>query len=335
VRDALAARSELWNVRSSFEGGPPELHVVLDRRLADGLGVDLDLIAGQIEASLDGLKTTTMFTGDEEQDVVLMLPKVRRDELPRVPLTTSGGARVVVGDVARLVPESGAREIFRRDQRRVARVTARISDNTDYPTAIEAARAALDAASLPPGLAIRVAGEEEERARIFSELRFAGALALVLVFMVLAGTFESLVHPLTVISVVPLALIGVAAILVPLGQPVGVMEMLGLIVLAGVAVNDAVLLVDAARRLMAEGVPRRESLARAAGIRLRPIIMTTATTILALLPQALATGEAARLRSPLALTIIGGLVASTICCLVVVPCIYDLLDRLRPGRRPA
>lgn len=335
VQAALQARSELWNVRSSFEGGPPELHVVLDRRMADGLGVDLDLIAGEIEASLDGLKTTTMFTGDEEQDVVLMLPKVRREELPRLPLTTPGGARVVVGDVARLVPESGAREIFRRDQRRVARVTARISEHADYPVAIQAARAALDAASLPPGLSIRVAGEEEERARIFSELRFAGALALVLVFMVLAGTFESLVHPLTVISVVPLSLIGVAAILVPLGQPIGVMEMLGLIVLAGVAVNDAVLLVDAARRLMAEGVPRRESLARAAGIRLRPIIMTTATTVLALLPQALARGEAARLRSPLALTIIGGLVASTICCLVVVPCIYDLLDRLRPRRRPA
>jgi HAE1 family hydrophobic/amphiphilic exporter-1 len=241
----------------------------------------------------------------------------------------------VVGDVARLSPESGAREIFRRDQRRVARVTARIAATSDYPLAVAATQDALRAASLPPGLSVRVAGEEEERARIFGELRFAGLLALVLVFMVLAGTFESMVHPLTVISVVPLSLVGVALILVPLGQPIGVMEMLGLIVLAGVAVNDAVLLVDAARRLMAEGLSRRESLARAAGIRLRPIIMTTATTVLALLPQAVATGEAARLRSPLALTIIGGLVASTICCLVVVPCVYDLLDRLRPARRAA
>jgi HAE1 family hydrophobic/amphiphilic exporter-1 len=333
--EALKARPELWNVRSSFEGGPPELHVKLDRPIADGLGVDLDLVASQLEASLDGLKTTTLFTGDEEQDVVLRLPRVRRDELLRVPMTTPAGARVVVGDVARLSPESGAREIFRRDQRRVARVTARIAATSDYPLAVAATQDALRAASLPPGLSVRVAGEEEERARIFGELRFAGLLALVLVFMVLAGTFESMVHPLTVISVVPLSLVGVALILVPLGQPIGVMEMLGLIVLAGVAVNDAVLLVDAARRLMAEGLSRRESLARAAGIRLRPIIMTTATTVLALLPQAVATGEAARLRSPLALTIIGGLVASTICCLVVVPCVYDLLDRLRPARRAA
>ena len=152
-----------------------------------------------------------------------------------------------------------------------------------------------------------------------------------LVFMVLAGTFESLIHPLTVVSAVPLALIGVAVVLVPLGRPVGVMEVLGIIVLSGVAVNDAILLVDAARRLMREGVSRAEALARAAGLRLRPILMPTATTVLALLPLAIGAGDAARLRSPLALTIIGGIVSSTICSLFIIPCIYILLDRLRPG----
>jgi HAE1 family hydrophobic/amphiphilic exporter-1 len=151
-----------------------------------------------------------------------------------------------------------------------------------------------------------------------------------LVFMVLAGTFESLIHPLTVVAAVPLALIGVAAILGPVGQPLGVMALLGMIVLAGVAVNDAILLIDAARRLMIEGVERREALASAAGIRLRPILMTTATTVLAMLPLALGSGEAARLRSPLALTIIGGILASTACSLLVVPSVYLLLDRFRP-----
>jgi len=331
-RDALAARKELWNVRSSFEGGPPELRVVLDRAIADGLGVDMDLVGREMEASLDGLKITALSTGDEELDVVLMLPRVRRDDLLRVPLTTPTGMRVVVGDVARLVPESGAREIFRRDQRRVALVTARITEGQDYPAALAATRAALASATLPPGLRVRVAGEEEDRAQIFSDLRFAAILAMVLVFMVLAGTFESLIHPLTVVSAVPLALIGVALVLMPFGRPIGVMEMLGMIVLAGVAVNDAILFVDAARRLMAQGVPRRDALARAVGIRLRPIVMTTATTVLALLPLALGTGEAARLRSPLAMTIIGGLLSSTFCCLFVIPCVYDLLERCRPRR---
>jgi len=217
----------------------------------------------------------------------------------------------------------------------VARITARIAETSDFPAALAAAEETLAATDLPPGLRGVVAGEEEERARTFGELRWAAGMALLLVFMVLAGTFESLIHPLTVVASVPLALIGVAAVLLPTGRPVGVMEMLGMIVLAGVAVNDAILLVDAARRLIAGGMPRGDALARAASIRLRPILMTTATTVLALAPLALGTGEAARLRSPMALTIIGGMLASTLGCLLVIPCLYLLLDRLRPVRNKA
>ena len=327
---ALVTRPELWNVRSSFEGGPPELRVVLDRTLADGLGVDLNLVTSTLEASLDGLRSTVLTTGDEERDVVLMLPRIRRDELLALPLTTAAGVRVSLGEVARVEATSGAREIYRRDQRRVARVTARIAEGYDFPQAMQAAQGALDTADIPPGVSVRVAGEEEERVRTFGELRFAALLAVLLVFMVLAGTFESLIHPLTVIASVPLALIGVAAILGPVGQPLGVMAMLGMIVLAGVAVNDAILLIDAARRLMSEGVERREALAKAAGIRLRPILMTTATTVLAMLPLALGGGEAASLRSPLAMTIIGGILASTAGSILVVPSVYLLLDRIRP-----
>ncbi|NIM02359.1 MAG: MMPL family transporter [Acidobacteria bacterium] len=335
VRDSMAAQSALWNVRSSFEGGPPELRIRLDRTLADGLGVDLDLVATALQASLDGKQTTVVTMGDEERDVVMRTPRMRRDELLHVPLTTPSGARVVVGDVATLEPQSGAREIFRRDQRRVARVTARVADGADYPAAQAAAAAGLEAAELPPGLVARVAGEEEERTQTFRELRFAALLALMLVFMVLAGTFESLIHPLTIAIAIPLALVGVAAILIPVGRPIGVMEMLGMIVLSGVAVNDAILYVDRARQLIAEGLDKRRALARAASLRFRPIMMTTATTVLALAPLAIGAGEAARLRSPLALTIIGGIIASTAGCLLVIPCVYSLLDRLRLRRSRA
>jgi HAE1 family hydrophobic/amphiphilic exporter-1 len=333
IRASLAGQPELWNVRSSFEGGPPELHIKLDRTLADGLGVDLDLVSTALQASLDGKQATVVTMGDEERDVVMRAPRMRRDELLHVVLTTSSGGRVEVGDVATLEPRVGAREIFRRDQRRVARVTARITDGADYPSAQAAAARGLEQSDLPPGLRARVAGEEEERTQTFGELRFAALLALLLVFMVLAGTFESLVHPLTIAISIPLALIGVAAILIPLGRPIGVMEMLGMIVLSGVAVNDAILYVDRARQLLAEGLERRKALARAAALRLRPILMTTATTVLALSPLAFGSGEAARLRSPLALTIIGGILASTIGCLVVIPCVYSLLERLRPASR--
>jgi len=333
VLAALSERPELWNVRSSFEGGPPELRIVLERTLADGLGIELNHVAAVLEASLDGRKATVLSLGDEERDVVLKLPKVTRADLVSIPITTPDGAEIVLGDVARFVPEEGAREIFRKDQRRLARVTARIAPGYEYPEAIAAVREAMSQVDVPPGTAAAIRGEEEERSRTFKELTWAALLALLLVFMVLAGTFESLIHPLTVAASVPLALIGVAVILFSMGRPIGVMEMLGIIVLAGVAVNDAILLVDTAARLMSEGMARKKALAHAAGLRLRPIMMTTATTVLALLPLALGSGEAARLRSPMALTVIGGILASTLACLTVIPCLYLLLDRLRPSRK--
>lgn len=328
IRERLAAEPLLWNVQTSFEGAPPEMRVTLKRALADGLGVDLDMVGAVLEASLDGLTATTMTIGDEEYDVVLRLPTVEPDALLALPFRTRDGYRVTVGDVARLDEVEGAREIFRRNQRRIARVTARIAPGVSAPEARAAALAAVTAAELPPGLTAELAGEEQERARTTRELGWAAMLALLLVFMVLAGTFESLLHPLTILAAIPLSLIGVAVALVPTGAPIGVMAMLGLIVLAGIAVNDAILLADAARRQIADGVERRGALARAASIRLRPIIMTTATTVLALVPLAIGTGDAAELRAPLALTIIGGLVASTLGSLFVIPCVYLVLDRI-------
>jgi HAE1 family hydrophobic/amphiphilic exporter-1 len=333
VRARLAERPELWNVRSSFENAPPELRIALRRAVADGLGVDLDTLGAVLETSLDGLRATTVIMGDEEREVVLMLPAADPEALLSLPVRTTGGQRVAVGDVATLEEVPGAREIFRRDQRRIAQVTARIASQVEAPAAREAALAALAAADLPPGLTAELAGEELERVRTTSELQWAAVLALLLVFMVLAGTFESLLHPLTVLTAIPVALIGVAIVLVPIGQPIGVIAMIGLVVLAGVAVNDAILLADAAQRFIAEGIERRRALAKAARLRLRPIIMTTATTVLALVPLAIGSGEAAQLRAPMALTVIGGLLTATVGSLTVTPCLYLVLDRMRSRRR--
>jgi HAE1 family hydrophobic/amphiphilic exporter-1 len=335
VRERLSRLDELWNVRSSFEGGPPELHIELDRVMADGLGVDLDTLSRVLETTLEGREVTRLSMGDEERPITLRLPTPRREDLGDVVFRTSQGRQVAIREVAQLVEAEGAREIFRRDQRRTVEVTARISDGIDTPRAVAAVTAALDEVAIPPGLRAQLRGEEEERARTFGELQLAAVLAVVLVFMVLAGTFESLIHPFTVLAAIPLALVGVAIALVPAGQPVGVMAMLGLIVLAGIAVNDAVLLLATARQLMAEGVERVEALVRAAGLRLRPIIMTTLTTVLALVPLAIGAGEGSEIRGPMAITIIGGLVASTIGSVFVLPALYLVLDRMRLHRRLA
>ncbi|MCZ6643085.1 MAG: efflux RND transporter permease subunit [Gammaproteobacteria bacterium] len=331
IKAGLEQQKELWNVRTSFEGGPPELRIVLNRAMADGLGVDLETLSRVLEASLDGRVVTMLSTGDEDRPITIRLTTPTREDLKNVVFLTAQGQKVAVGEVASFVEAEGAREIFRRDQRRTAMVTAHIAEGADYPSAIAAVVDTLDVVQLPPGLRAQFRGEEAERARTFGELQLAAIFSLVLVFMVLSGSFESLIHPVTVLAAIPLGLIGVALMLVPLGQPIGVMAMLGLIVLAGVAVNDAVLLLSTARQLIASGTERVDALVSAAGIRLRPILMTTLTTVLVLLPLVFGSGEGAELRAPMALTIIGGITLSTLGSLVVLPCLYLVLDRLRPG----
>lgn len=333
VAARLRAEPALWNVRSSFEGGPPELRVALDRTMADALGVDLEVVSRVLESALDGRVVTALSTGDEEYDIVLRTGAVRREDLGSLRVALASGTRLALGDIATFEPESGAREIFRRDQRRIARVTARVAAGAEYPDARAGAMRALEGVTLAPGLRASLVGEEVERARAFEQLTMAFAFALVLVFLVLAGTFESVLHPVTVLAVVPLALAGVALTLVPAGQPVGIVALLGVITLSGIAVNNAILFVDSARSFIAEGIARREALAKAAGVRLRPILMTTATTILALVPLAFGRGEDVALRAPLALTIVGGLAASTVASLVFVPCLYDLIESVRDGVR--
>ena len=328
IQSQLAELPSLWNVRSSFEGGPPELHVELDRSLADAAGVNLNQISGTLQSSLDGRPVTQIAIGDEEYPIVIRSDTPFRDELANIVLSLPNGRQISIGEVANFHEIEGAREIFRRDQRRTAQVTAQVAEGYGLPQATSDVQTVLDEAVLPGGVQVKIRGEEVERAKTFGELQLAGLLAIALVFMVLAGTFESVLQPITVLASIPLAIVGVAVAVVPLGNPIGVMSMLGLIVLAGVAVNDAVLLLTTARQLMASGVERIEALYRAAGIRLRPITMTTLTTALALTPLLFGGGEGAVLRQPMALTIIGGIITSTIGSLLVLPCLYLLLDNL-------
>ncbi|MEX0901961.1 MAG: efflux RND transporter permease subunit [Pseudohongiellaceae bacterium] len=328
LQQQLITTAPLWNVRTSFEGAAPELHLRLKRNVADAYGVDLPQVSAVLEAVLDGLPVTTLSIGDEERDIIITLPAVAAEQLTDVVFQSANGQILTVGDVVTVETIPGAREIYRRDQRRIGQVTALVRPEFTNPEARLAAEQAIQNTTLPGGITARLAGEELERQQTVNELRWAAILAALLVFMVLAGSFESLLQPFTVLSVIPITVIGVAVALVPQGEPLGIMAMLGFIVLVGVAVNDAILFAQMARGLILEGMERRSALARAAALRLRPIVMTTATTVLALIPLALGGGEGAELRSPLAWTVIGGITASTFASLTVVPCIYYLLDRL-------
>jgi HAE1 family hydrophobic/amphiphilic exporter-1 len=188
-------------------------------------------------------------------------------------------------------------------------------------------RAAVLAQRLPQGFSVAFSGEFEEQQESFSQLLSGFLMSLVLVYMVMAAQFERLFEPFLIMAAVPFALVGVLATLLLTGTTLNVQSGLGAIVLVGVAVNNAIVLVDYALQLQQRGLPLLEALARAGQRRLRPILMTTLTTMLGLLPLALGIGEGAELQAPLARAIVGGLLTSTVGSLLLIPAFYVVLDR--------
>jgi HAE1 family hydrophobic/amphiphilic exporter-1 len=183
---------------------------------------------------------------------------------------------------------------------------------------------------MPPGLGAVVSGQSEEMKESFGSMLFTLAMAVFLVYLVMASQFESLVHPFVILFTIPLALVGAVFGLWVTGTTVSVVVFIGLIMLAGIVVNNAIVLVDLINQLRAAGQERVEAIIEAGRARLRPILMTTLTTTLGLLPMALGFGEGAEIRAPMAITVIGGLVVATVLTLVVIPVVYSLLDRREP-----
>ena len=183
--------------------------------------------------------------------------------------------------------------------------------------------------SLPPGTGISLGGQDREMKTSFNSLRFAMLMAVFLVYIVMASQFESLLHPFVILFSIPLGMIGVVYCLYLLAIPLSIVVFIGVIMLAGIMVNNAIVLVDYVNVLRRRGVPRESAIVQAGQVRLRPILMTTMTTVLGLTPMALGFGEGAEIRVPMALTVIAGLLCSTFLTLLVIPAVYALLDRGR------
>jgi len=191
-------------------------------------------------------------------------------------------------------------------------------------------RAVIDRVPPPYGVMVELGGQSEEMQVSFSSLRFALLLAVFLVYLVMAATFESLLHPFVVLFTIPLALVGAVIGLLVTGTEISVIVLIGSVMLVGIVVNNAIVLIDKVNRLRREGLDRLEALVTACHVRLRPILMTTLTTVLGLTPMALSLGEGAELRAPLAITVSFGLVFSTFLTLVVIPAVYHVVpSRIR------
>ncbi len=234
--------------------------------------------------------------------------------------------------VADVVATTGPSEIHRADQVRVAIVSANLR-GIDLGTAVrEVQQMVADAeGGLGAGIGMHIGGQGEELSQSLASLLFAFGLAVFLVYLVMASQFESLLHPFVILFTIPLALVGAILALLITGSSISVVVFIGLILLVGLVTKNAIILIDKVNQAREAGMAKRDALIEGARSRLRPIVMTSLCTLFGFLPLALAFGEGAEVRSPMAITVIGGLLVSTLLTLVVIPVVYDLLDRRPDG----
>jgi len=336
---SLAARLEdlpaVYNVTTSFQGGEPEVDVNLRPDEAAVFGITTQSLVQELQRRLAGEVAGELSKDQRTRPIRVAYERVDLEALRQIPLTGTDGAELTLGDVADPRVVEGPREILREDQRRLGRISGYLVDGAALSEAVEQVRQAVATTPLPDGYRVEVGGEERERAESFAALTFALALAVVLVYMVMASLFESLLHPFTVMLTVPLAGVGVAVAFWMTGEPLSVMAYIGIIMLGGIAVNDAIILVDRINQVRAGAPSLRQAVVQATQDRLRPILMTSVTTILALLPMALGLGEGGSLRAPMAIAVVGGLVTSTLLTLIVIPAAYETVEGLRRRVRRA
>ena len=328
IRDRLSTLAEIRNVRVGTERGQPQFQVSVDREAAANYNVDPRLVASTIENAMRGDLATEFVDFDRKIPVMVRLPDNMRYSAETLgDLSVQG---IPFRELVVVRETVGPAEIRREDQGRVVTVYADVASG-GLDGAIVAIRGILNGMTYPLDVRVDVGGENEEMRRSFLDLALAFGLALLLVYMILAAQFESFVHPFTILMAVPLALVGAVLALALTGQGLNTMSLIGIVILVGIVVNDAIVKVDFINQARARGKALREAIMEAGDVRLRPIVMTTVTTVLGLLPMALGIGRGADLRAPMAISVIGGLLMATALTLIVVPVVYSVVEDVRMG----
>jgi HAE1 family hydrophobic/amphiphilic exporter-1 len=326
IAERVATVEAMANVRIGTEQGQPQIQVEIDRAACATYGIDPRDVANTVDRAMRGDRATEFVDFDRKIDVVVRYP-----EDLRYSRETLEGIRVQgvpIRELVRIREAVGPAEVHREEQARVIPVYADVvSGGLDQ--AIGAVEVALSSLTPSPEVRWSVGGENEEMRRSFRDLAFAFGLALILVYMILAAQFESFLHPFTILMSVPLALVGVVMALMSTSEGVNTMSLIGVVILVGIVVNDAIVKVDFIHQAQKQGLALRDSILEAGRVRLRPIIMTTVTTVLGLTPMAMGIGRGSDLRAPLAIAVIGGLVVATALTLIVVPVVYQTVENLR------
>ena len=311
--------------------GRPEVRVRFDRERLGRLGITVDEGASAIQRAIQGEIATKMYAADQQLDVRVMFPRVDRnsaEDVSQIQVGIAGTVPVVLSAVAEVEPARGPSEVRRIDGRRGLRISAQTT-SVDLGALAGRVQAVLDAHDEDdPSVTASLSGQADEMSGSIRSLLLTAALSVFLVYVVMASSFESLGHPLLILGTVPMALAGVVLACVLTQTPLSAMVGIGVIVLGGIVVNNAIVLINAVNDRRGAGMATPEALVDAGRVRVRPILMTTASTVLGLVPMALGLGDGAALRQPLAIAVIGGLALSTLLTLIVIPCAYAVF----PGR---
>jgi HAE1 family hydrophobic/amphiphilic exporter-1 len=327
----MSASDRFSDIRTTIERGNPEIQIVFDQERAAKLGLAVRDIANRVVANVRGELATRYTWRDKKIDVLVRSVDTRAssiDEVRRLIVNPNSDRPVTLDAVADVTVAEGPAEIRRVAQERVAIISANVAYG-DLGAAAAEAGGIVGRTPLPNGITAIVSGQSEEMQESFNSMKFALILAVFLVYLVMASQFESLIHPFVILFTIPLALVGAVLALFITGTTVNIVALIGVIMLAGIVVNNAIVLVDLINQLRAQGAERFDAIIEAGTARLRPILMTSLTTALGLLPMAMGFGQGAEVRTPMAITVIGGLVVSTLLTLVVIPVVYSLMDRKR------
>ena len=325
----LRANAHYADVKSTVEQGFPEIQIVFDQERAAALGLTTRQIADVVVNKVRGNVATRYSFRDRKIDVLVRAQESDRaslDDIRRLIVNPGRGAPVELASVAEVISTTGPSEIHRADQHRVAIVSANLRD-IDLGNAIREVESMVAKNPIGTDTGMHIGGQGQELDESIRSLLFAFGLAIFLVYLVMASQFESLLHPFVILFTIPLALVGAVAALLVTRSPASVVVFIGLILLVGLVVKNAIILIDKVNQLREEGMAKRTALVEGARSRLRPIVMTTMTALFGFMPLALAFGEGSEVRSPMAITVIGGLLVSTLLTLLVIPVVYDLLDR--------
>lgn len=329
IVSALSADEQFADVKTTIENGNPEVQIHFDQVRIHQLGLTVRDVADTVVANVRGNVATRYSIRDRKIDVLVRSVNTQNatvEELRNLIVNPLSERPVSLQSVADVDIEMGPTEIRRSDQERVAIITAGLNYG-DLGSAVTRLDSLLDDLPLPATTLIEIGGQNAEMSESFNSMIFTLLMAVFLVYLVMAAQFESIIHPFVILFTIPLAFVGAILALYLTGSTINVVVFIGAIMLAGIVVNNAIVLVDLINQLRADGMEKVEAIREAGKTRLRPILITTMTTALGLLPMAIGFGEGAEIRAPMAITVIGGLLTSTALTLVVIPVVYSLLDR--------